>query len=542
MEKQGQRQLLSDFTNKLSTGDTKGALSMAGDIGDPNLALKLVSSMKEEDALKTLQGMNNSNGTTASAGLTPSVYANNSQLGTFGASANRVLGFEGADGKVTTDNNGAPVKFGINGAAHPGLDIANLSKGQAMQIYKKEYWDALGLDEVAKQNPALAHAAFDTAINAGVGKAKELMQASGGDANKLLDLRQQFNQQLIQSDPNGKYGPNVQKAWDDRLNNLRSDIGGGQQQPGQAGGDAKSQIANIDRMLQIPNLSDSVKEQLKLRQAGLTRQVEWGYKDQTLPGATIDAQVQARMEKGKQLGLSGSDLQTYALSGNLPKPGEQMTPGQKKVSEGFADDYNKIYKPGLSSGNKTIAMLGQMEELMKDPSFYSGTGGEAVTKAKKFFSSMGITTPDGASANEVFDAYNKQLTLAAMNGTLGPGVSNADVSFITSQNPSLANTPEGNAELIKRAKALAQRQVDIGKQANEYIKKHGELDAGFEEQISKYADEHPLFEQKQQQSPKFASQGVETDLADLQRAITARPDLKDKLEQRFKEIHPNYNR
>jgi len=212
-----------------------------------------------------------------------------------------------------------------------------------------------------------------------------------------------------------------------------------------------------------------------------------------LPSNKLPAEVSARREQGRAAGLSGAELENYALTGNVLKPGELQTAGQKKISEGFADDYNKIYKPGLAAGNKSVAMFNQMEGLMKDPNFYSGAGGEAVTKAKKFLSSMGVTAPDGASANEVFDAYNKQLTLAAMNGTLGPGVSNADVSFITSQNPSLGNTPEGNLELIRRGRAVAQRQVEVGKMANAYIKKHGELDAGFEDQVQQFAEANPIF-------------------------------------------------
>jgi lysozyme family protein len=153
----------------------------------------------------------------AGTGVTPA------PVGGFGNAVNRTLQFEG--GFNPSDSNGTPSNYGINAAAHRDVDVPNLSKDQAVQIYKKQYWDPLGLDNV---DPKLAHVVFDTSVLAGPGKAQELMDASGGDPNKFLALRSQFLNGLAQSNPD-KYGQYA-NAWNSRTNSLRADInapGGG---------------------------------------------------------------------------------------------------------------------------------------------------------------------------------------------------------------------------------------------------------------------------------------------------------------------------
>lgn len=137
----------------------------------------------------------------------------------FGKAVNRTLGFEGG---YTVDN-GGPTNFGISQRANPDVDVKNLTRDQAVQLYKSRYWDAIGGDQLAAQNPALASIAFDTAVNAGVGTAKSLLAQSGGDPTKLLNLRSQHNAGLIARDP--EQYQRYQAGWDNRLASLRQDLG-----------------------------------------------------------------------------------------------------------------------------------------------------------------------------------------------------------------------------------------------------------------------------------------------------------------------------
>ena len=147
--------------------------------------------------------------------------------------------FKEEGGLNKRDTNGEPSLYGINRRYHPGF-FENPSKEKAAQIYKSDYWDAIGAD---KLSPDLAHVAFDTAVIAGVKKAKELIAASGGDPQKFLDLRKQFQDSLIEKNP-GKYGTYV-KAWGTRVNNLRSDISSGSSEPeGKSGTEQRSDLVD----------------------------------------------------------------------------------------------------------------------------------------------------------------------------------------------------------------------------------------------------------------------------------------------------------
>lgn len=73
-------------------------------------------------------------------------------------------------------------KYGISAMSYPNLDIASLTVDDAVAIYRRDYWDAIGADSLP---PALAVVAFDTAVNSGVGAARRLLNQSN---NNLLDF------------------------------------------------------------------------------------------------------------------------------------------------------------------------------------------------------------------------------------------------------------------------------------------------------------------------------------------------------------------
>ena len=121
----------------------------------------------------------------------------------------RTLQFEG--GLNPRDTNGTPSNMGINAKANPDVDVAGLDKEGARRIYKERYWDAVDGDSLSAKDPGLAAAVADTAVLAGPGKAKALLSASGGDPRKFMELRGQFLNGLVASNPQ-KYGKYA-KAW-----------------------------------------------------------------------------------------------------------------------------------------------------------------------------------------------------------------------------------------------------------------------------------------------------------------------------------------
>jgi len=66
-------------------------------------------------------------------------------------------------------------KWGISAMTYPNLDIKSLTKEQAKDIYKKDWWDKLKLDD--KPN-AVAYQLMDAAIQSGMHNAVEALQTA----------------------------------------------------------------------------------------------------------------------------------------------------------------------------------------------------------------------------------------------------------------------------------------------------------------------------------------------------------------------------
>lgn len=119
--------------------------------------------------------------------------------------------FKKEGGYAANDGNGSPVNFGINQGANPDIDVKNLTKEKAAQIYKQRYWDAIGGDNLS---PGVALMAMDAAVNQGVGFAKDMLQKSGGDINAMAAMRRDRYEEIIQKNPSkAKYA----KVWEDRV-------------------------------------------------------------------------------------------------------------------------------------------------------------------------------------------------------------------------------------------------------------------------------------------------------------------------------------
>lgn len=72
---------------------------------------------------------------------------------------------------------GGPTKYGISQRAYPKLNIKSLSRNQAREIYKKEYWDRIKGDELPSD---VSRVLFDVALNSGVNIASKHLQLAIG--------------------------------------------------------------------------------------------------------------------------------------------------------------------------------------------------------------------------------------------------------------------------------------------------------------------------------------------------------------------------
>lgn len=119
------------------------------------------------------------------------------------------------------DTNGYPVNFGINGKANPGIDIKNLSRDKAAEIAMNKYIIPSG----ALNMPHAIGAIHADTYYINPTQAAKFLQASGGDPQKYMALRQQWMGNLVATQPE-KYG-HVAMAWNNRNRDLMQYAGGG---------------------------------------------------------------------------------------------------------------------------------------------------------------------------------------------------------------------------------------------------------------------------------------------------------------------------
>lgn len=176
-----------------------------------------------------------------------------------------------------------------------------------------------------------------------------------------------------------------------------------------------------------------------------------------------------------------------------------VAPGERAQDAAIGADYGKRFvelQRSATSARSTLSTIDTMERAMNAPGFYSGTGGQGRLAFNRALTSLGITDKETAAPAEVFDALANRLVMESLGGSLGAGVSNADVSFLQRTTPDLAKTPAGNRQLLSIARAVATRQQEVARLARDYAKaNNNRLDPGFDDAVAQWAEANPLFPQ-----------------------------------------------
>jgi len=83
------------------------------------------------------------------------------------------------EGDYTNDPNdpGGETKYGISKKSYPSLDIKNLTRQDAIEIYRRDFWNSCRCDDLARPWAILV---FDSAVNQGVRVATRIMQIALG--------------------------------------------------------------------------------------------------------------------------------------------------------------------------------------------------------------------------------------------------------------------------------------------------------------------------------------------------------------------------
>lgn len=118
------------------------------------------------------------------------------------------------------DDSGGATNYGITeavarAAGYTG-DMRELPPELAQQIYKSQYWDAIGADNLP---PELREVAFDAAVNQGVSFTKSALAQSGGNRDAFIALRKQRYDAIVASNPR------KEKFYDGWMNRLGEFVG-----------------------------------------------------------------------------------------------------------------------------------------------------------------------------------------------------------------------------------------------------------------------------------------------------------------------------
>lgn len=92
---------------------------------------------------------------------------------------NRVLGIEGGYSADPKDP-GGETNWGISKRSYPNLDIASLTRDDAIAIYERDFWSKIDGDALP---PGIGYQCLDFAVNSGVGTALRALQRAVGVAD-----------------------------------------------------------------------------------------------------------------------------------------------------------------------------------------------------------------------------------------------------------------------------------------------------------------------------------------------------------------------
>jgi len=165
----------------------------------------------------------------------------------------------------------------------------------------------------------------------------------------------------------------------------------------------------------------------------------------------------------------------------------------KRMGGSFADKEIAINKASTNA-TETLTTVRMMKDIAMQPNFETGSGSDGLLQANKFFSRLFGSSTD-VSDNETFKSLSNQLILKNLGGSLGVGVSNADLAFIQTTVPTINNTKEGIKQMLNIQEKLAMRQIQIGQLAMKWRSENNGkmLTSEWDMYLNTWKEANPLF-------------------------------------------------
>lgn len=216
-----------------------------------------------------------------------------------------------------------------------------------------------------------------------------------------------------------------------------------------------------------------------------------------------DPQIAGGMQRDPKTG-AWSPIPGWAEQAQASRPQTilQMPPAERaqqaKIGNYYGDTFAGLQESARSA-NDMNARLAQFVELQKQVN--TNPLAPLTTQIKAAAKGLGIDLEaagfrdDVAPAEAMRGASNLiTLKLRTLEQMPASGFSDADRSFLQAIPPDLARSPQGNALIVAAMRKINQRQIEIAALARRYAQAHGGmLDPGFEDELQRWAEAHPLF-------------------------------------------------
>jgi|GEM_PF-5777393 len=179
--------------------------------------------------------------------------------------------------------------------------------------------------------------------------------------------------------------------------------------------------------------------------------------------------------------------------------GDKADPQKKRFAEKSGDFFAEDYQNLRKARNSGRDMLGQyaLAEKALDNNVNTGAFGEYEQSLRKIGASLGIDTDmEKVTGGELLKTVTNRMALLMRNPESGMGmpgsVSDRDLTFLKDAQVGL--TTQNPRAMIDVFRRIEKRKIDIANLADDYVKKNGNLDAGFDAVVSDFVDKNSMFE------------------------------------------------
>lgn len=169
----------------------------------------------------------------------------------------------------------------------------------------------------------------------------------------------------------------------------------------------------------------------------------------------------------------------------------KKTAATEEAKQG-AVKYQSLVEAGTKA-QQEIPQLELLQEQMKDPNFFSGSGEKYNLAYKRLKAAVGID-PEAAVPQEYLRKATAANVLSSLGALKGLGqIRVAEINMAREAAASPDNSVPANKLLVEISKRSHQRNADIAEMAQNYKEANGSLDAGFDKQVTQYGKQHPIF-------------------------------------------------